>query len=235
MKYQLVRVTPTSPAELKRRVYRLRYAVYVEDMKYQLVRVTPTSPAELKRRVYRLRYAVYVEELGYPLSTKGHLLADEFDDRSSNLLLAWGGEDVGTIRHTIRSDGLLEAEAQSSAWSAQIAARSARGMVSELTRFMVTKAHRGRGAAPSLLSGVIEEWVVGIEACYFAAKPGRLTRYWSRYYAEVADATLAAYRIRDYSLGTYHLMVFDVLRCRQPFAAKLERQLSTLQEPKPNG
>jgi hypothetical protein len=192
-------------------------------MKYQLIRVPPTSPPELKRRVYRLRHAIYVEELGYALSTKGDLLVDELDDRSTNLLVTWGGDDVATIRHTIRTDGLLEAEGQSAEWAAHIAARSAQGGVSEVTRLMVTKAHRGRGAAPNLLCGVMQEWVAEIQACFFAAKPGPPTRYWSGYYAEVADATLAPYRIGGFSLGSYQLMVFDVPRCRERLRAKLDR------------
>src|SRR4051794_5128745 len=113
-------------------------------MKYHLIQVSPTSSAELKSRVYRLRHAIYVKELGYPLSTDANLIVDEFDNRSTSLLLTWGGQDIGTIRHTKRTDGLLESEGLSAEWAAKIAARSAEG-VSELTRLMVTKEHRGRG------------------------------------------------------------------------------------------
>jgi hypothetical protein len=85
-------------------------------------------------------------------------------------------------------------------------------MVSELTRL----------TAPSLLSSVLQEWLAGVQACFFAAKPGHWTRYWFGYYAEVADATLTPYVIDGFSLGTYQLMVFDIPLCRERLRAKLD-------------
>lgn len=192
-------------------------------MKYQLIRVPPTSPVELKHRVYRLRHTIYVGELGYSLQTEAGLLLDELDDRSTNLLVSWGGQDIGTIRYTKRSDGLLETEGQSSEWAAHIAACPAQN-VSELTRLMVTKQHRGRGATPFLLSGVMQEWARDeTESCFFAAKPGAPTRFWLGFYAKIADTTLAQYRIGDFSPGVYQLMSFDKACCYKSLQARLER------------
>ena len=175
-------VGPGSSPELRRRVFRLRYRVYVEEMGLDVGGDPETG------------------------------LRDQTDDAAVSFLCARGDEDLGTLRFVGIRDCPLELFEQSRRWVRTVDANCYSGSsYGEVNRFMVVRAARNSDVAMRLVNAAFAHMTrLGYDECYIAAKKGRLLEYYKRFYrgTQLTSET-APYSLNGRVLGQYHLMRFD--------------------------
>ncbi len=89
--------------------------------------------------------------MNYNLANNEQILYDKYDNYSTNFLLEFNAEDVGTIRHTAQRDGPLESEEQHESWRSFIcSAEKDPQVVCEVARIMIRPSHRGTRASLAL-------------------------------------------------------------------------------------
>jgi hypothetical protein len=174
-----VQVTRDANGPIARRIYELRYRIYVQEMGLPLM---PNHGSESLR--------------------------DRHDDRSMHFLITAAGEDAGTLRLTFGDDWELELEQQNSDWAESVAAVRARGQtVAEITRLMLVNRVRRSETLPDLLLAVCEACAGRGDGCLFVAgKDGPLGRLYQSFGARVLDERFLPYRIEGVTLGLYRLL-----------------------------
>jgi hypothetical protein len=180
MRPKVIMVSPDSSKELKGRVYRLRYQIYVEEMKINVAN---------EERMLHDKYDDYstnfiLEVNGEDIGTIRHTAK-----RDGPLELE---DQHETWRMFISS---VENNPQ---------------IICELTRFMVKRDSRGTRAALKLLYvGLLHCMRVGTYKDYFAAKTGKLSAYWKTFGARECITEPLPYVLGNHSLGLYTLVLFD--------------------------
>lgn len=166
-----------------------------------------TTRADLEE-VRRLRHRVYVQEMRLLAPdhefVDGDRLVDPYDDWSTHLLLRVDGVPAGTVRITEQADGALELSRYTTvAEHLPPGARPA-----ELTRYMVTREHRGSMAGPLLLYCAFRVIVNSTsDTMVAAAKLGSLATYYSHAGLQLTEAPPFEYGLTGctYRLGTMTL------------------------------
>ena len=172
-------ITRDADGPIARRIYELRYRVYVQEMGLPLTSAHGSAS-----------------------------LRDRHDDRSVHFLITAAGEDVGTLRLTFGDDWELELEQQNTFWGESVAAVRARGQrVAEVTRLMLVDRVRRSETLSDLLLAVCEACAGRGDGCLFlAGKTGPLGRLYQGFGARTFDERLLPYRIEGVTLGLYRLL-----------------------------
>jgi len=173
---------------------------------YTIIKVNKDSSQELKERVYRLRKKVYVDEMKFPIDT----MVDEYDEKSTSLLIVRNQEDVGTIRITFLKDRSMEIFDQQEHWKQVAYNLYEPNTMGEFNRFAVIQQERGGAASLYLMQHVYFHTVTnGVYNIIAAGKVGNLTKNYKKYLGKVIDTKQLAYYMNNYKLGNYVLMHFD--------------------------
>ena len=180
-------VRPDSPQQLRTRVFRLRYKVYVGEMGLNI---------------------------GGD-AIRG--LIDPVDKGAVSFLAELDGEDVGTLRIVGIRDQPLELFGQSEIWHQQILKTAYdQESYCEVGRFMVLRQRRSTNVAMRLINTALK-WAVSEGYCeaFIAAKKGRLFGYYKNYYRGIPLSNESTpYWINGQIVGEYYLMRFDLGKAR---------------------